>query len=157
MSERDSLLLERVLLELAGSRPAATVVISGRPRVLPSVYNVTALACASVGAATASVAAVLAARAGAAIRTAYVDREHASVAFRSERYLEPLGWTLPPVWDPIAGDYKTADGWIRLHTNYAYHRAAVVRVLGTGASRETVASAALSWTGNDLEDVVVAE
>jgi hypothetical protein len=30
--------------------------------------------------------------------------------------VKPIGWSLPPVWDAIAGDYASADGWIRLHT-----------------------------------------
>ena len=42
----------------------------------------------------------------------------------------PVGWELPPVWDPIAGDYPCDDGWIRLHTNAPHHRAAALQVLG---------------------------
>jgi hypothetical protein len=84
-----------------------------------------------------------------------VDRTHAVVAFRSERYLAARGWTLPPVWDPIAGDYATRDGWIRLHTNYAYHRAAALRVLGASESRDDVARAVRAWDGEHLEAAVV--
>ena len=40
-----------------------------------------------------------------------------------------MGWSLPDIWDPIAGNYQAHDGWIRLHTNYAYHRAAVEGLL----------------------------
>ena len=43
---------------------------------------------------------------------------------------------LPALWEPIAGDYATADGWIRLHTNAPHHRAAAVSVLCV-ASRST--------------------
>jgi hypothetical protein len=94
---------------------------------------------------------------GAALPPVYVDRVHASVAFRSERYIEAIGWNLPAVWDPIAGDYRASDGWIRMHTNYAYHRDAVLRVLGTEASREAVGRAVGGWRAEDLEAAVVAE
>jgi hypothetical protein len=56
---------------------------------------------------------------------------------------------LPELWDPIAGNYRAEDGWIRLHTNYPYHRAAVERVLGAD-DRAAVAAAALRWLGRSL-------
>ena len=51
-----------------------------------------------------------------------IDRDLASSWFAAS--LRPDGWDLPPVWDPIAGDHATADGWIRLHTNAPRHRRA---------------------------------
>jgi crotonobetainyl-CoA:carnitine CoA-transferase CaiB-like acyl-CoA transferase len=72
--------------------------------------------------------------------------------------LTPVGWSIPSPWDPIAGDYATADGgWIRLHTNAPHHRAAALRVLGAAGEREQVAAAVARWTGTELEDAVVAE
>jgi hypothetical protein len=156
MSDADVRLYEHIWSSLPGAGPAPPVEFSGPLRLLPSVYDVSALAAATVAAATASVAALWATR-GGPIRTAHVDRAHASVAFRSERYVESLGWNLPPVWDPVAGDYPTADGWIRLHTNYAYHRDAVLRVLGAQPSRDSVGAAARAWKADDLETAVVAE
>jgi hypothetical protein len=70
-----------------------------------------------------------------------VEREHAASAFACERYLGALGWELPAVWDPLAGDYASRDGFIRLHTNYTYHRDAVLSVLGTSNEREEVQKA----------------
>jgi hypothetical protein len=156
MSDADVRLYEHIWSSLPGAGPAPPVEFSGPLRLLPSVYDVSALAAATVAAATASVAALWATR-GGPIRTAHVDRAHASVAFRSERYVEPLGWLLPAVWDPIAGDYRAADGWIRLHTNYAYHRDAVLRVLGVDAARDAVAGAVARWNADELEVAVVAE
>ena len=85
-----------------------------------------------------------------------IDRRHVAAAFRSERHLVPVGWGLPPAWDLIAGDYRTRDGWIRLHTNYAWHREPVLRVLGVAAERAAVSAAVSTWDGESLEAAVVA-
>jgi CoA-transferase family III len=58
-------------------------------------------------------------------------------------------------WDPIAGDYETVDGWIRLHTNYSYHRDAVARVLGAADERESVAAIVKTMDGDALETAIV--
>ncbi len=157
MTEADVRLLDQIWWSLAGEHCPVPVSFSGPLRVLPSVYDVSALASATVGAATASVAALWAARTGGAPRAVHVDRVHAAVAFRSERYVAPIGWTTPSGWDPVAEDYHVGDGWVRLHTNYRYHRDAVMRVLGTAESREAVANAARSWGADALEAAVVAE
>lgn len=64
---------------------------------------------------------------------------------------------MPSLWDAVAGDYKAADGWIRLHTNLPRHRSAALKVLGTRPEREAVAKAVRSWAISDLETAVVAE
>jgi hypothetical protein len=56
-----------------------------------------------------------------------------------------VGWSVPPLWDPIAGDYATRDGWIRLHTNAPHHRAAAETVLGACADRSAMASKVAQW------------
>ncbi|NWP56896.1 CoA transferase, partial [Escherichia coli] len=59
-----------------------------------------------------------------------VDMRHAVVECRSERYMRVDGKPPPPAWDAIAGIYKTGDGrFVRLHTNFPQHRAAVCKVL----------------------------
>jgi crotonobetainyl-CoA:carnitine CoA-transferase CaiB-like acyl-CoA transferase len=125
---------------------------------LPSVYDVTGLATASVAAAVLAAAEFGAARSGSAVPPVRVHRSDASAAFRSEALLEPLGWELPAVWDPLAGDYRTADGWIRLHTNYRHHRAAALVALGLRADpdRDDVAAAVARREGDELETAVVA-
>jgi hypothetical protein len=69
--------------------------------------------------------------------------------------VRPAGWEPPPVWDPIAGDYRAADGWIRLHTNAPRHRAAALRVLDAPADRDAVAARVAAWAADDLESAVV--
>jgi crotonobetainyl-CoA:carnitine CoA-transferase CaiB-like acyl-CoA transferase len=120
--------------------------------VLPSAFPVTELAAATVGAAALAVA-DLAGLVGAA-PTVAVDRRLASLWFG--RSIRPLGWELPPAWDAIAGDYRAADGWIRLHTNAPQHRAAAVHVLGCKDERGAVAGAVAAWPADALEQAVVA-
>src|SRR3712207_6575719 len=115
--------------------------VSGPRGVLPSGYDVTELAVTAVGVATLAVAELSAERRGAAMAGASVDRREASAAFRSEALLTPSGWTLPPVWDPGAGGHAAADGWTRLHTNYAHHRSAALQALGLSADADRAAVA----------------
>jgi len=82
-----------------------------------------------------------------------VDRGLAAAWFASA--LAPVGWELPSPWDSVAGDYATADGWIRLHTNAPRHKAVALRVLGVAPDREAVAAAVAAWSGDELEHAVV--
>ena len=120
-------------------RPAGlgNLTVSGPRQVLPSVFDVTGLAVASVAAATLAAAEFHAARNGTPPGQVTVDSRAASAAFACEALFTPVGWALPGIWDPVAGNYQAQDGWIRLHTNYAYHRAAVEKVLGAD-DRESV-------------------
>ena len=72
-----------------------------------------------------------------------------------ERSAYPLDWKLPARWDEYAGDYRTLDGWIRLHTNAARHRTAALKVLGNPDSRNSAAVRINQWLGQELEDAVV--
>jgi CoA transferase family III len=86
--------------------------------------------------------------------TVHADSRLCSLWF--EKTLHPVNWRVPPTWDAIAGDYKTADGWIRLHTNAPHHRAAALRVLGVPAEKPAVSAAVLAWLAEHLEKQVVA-
>ena len=119
---------------------------------LPSVYPVTDFATAAVGVAAAAVVELLGARFGDLPR-ASVSRRSASLWYGWS--IRPQGWTMPSGWDPLAGDYATADGWIRLHTNAPHHRDAALGVLGVAADRELVAAAVAAWNSETLESAVV--
>ena len=131
----------------------------GPEQVLPSVFDVTALAAASVAAACAAASALFAARTGGPARDVVVDRHRVSAAFLSEAYFLPDGWERPPTWDPVAGDYPCADGWIRLHTNYASHRTAALAALGitdrADLDRAALAPTVAERAGDELEAAVV--
>jgi len=119
---------------------------------LPSVYAVSELAAASVGAAGAALSNLLPLRPHVT-----VDRRLASLWFQLS--IRPQGWELPPVWDPVAGDYRAADGWIRLHTNAPHHRRAAERVLGFAAGsgeRAAFQRAIAGLRKADLEAALVA-
>lgn len=120
----------------------------------PSRYAVSELANASLGAvglALADLIAVLNLAPYAPEVT--VDQRLASLWYGSS--FRPEGWEMPALWDPIAGDYPCADGWIRLHTNLPHHRKAALSVLGCAEDREAVATAVLRWDGDALETAVV--
>lgn len=83
-----------------------------------------------------------------------VDRRLASLWFGFS--IAPQDWQLPSVWDAIAGDYQTRDGWIRLHTNAPHHREAALSVLRTEADRDAVAEVVAGWRADELETAIVA-
>ncbi|SDG25498.1 CoA transferase [Alloyangia pacifica] len=131
----------------AGSSPGVHAAEQGCAE-LPSCFRVSELAAAATTAAAREMAALLGAN------RVDVDRRLASMWF--DMTLRPKGWELPSAWDPIAGDYAAADGWIRLHTNAPHHRDAALSVLGSPPDRSTVSEAVASWGKDDLETAVVA-
>lgn len=70
---------------------------------------------------------------------------------------KPEDWEMPGLWDAIAGDYKAADGWIRLHTNLPHHRAAALNVLQINPDRDAVSQALRDWSVFELETAIVAQ
>jgi len=121
---------------------------------LPSTFAVTDLAAASLGAAGQAVAQLIQQQTGR-LPGVSVDRRLASFWFSSS--IRPVGWDVPPLWDPVAGDYASADGWIRLHTNAPHHRAAAERVLGKAADRSEMAANVAKWKAAELEQAIVDE
>ncbi|HEY1899126.1 MAG TPA: CoA transferase [Steroidobacteraceae bacterium] len=119
---------------------------------LPSVFAVEDLAAAAIAAAGLALNELLI-TCGRPSRPVTVDRRLASLWYGWS--IEPVGWALPAPWDPIAGDYETVDGWIRLHTNAPHHRAAALAVLRVAPEREAVAHTVAGWNATALEDAVV--
>ena len=155
--------LVRELWRLLGGDPGGpdALTLTGPPGGLPSVFDVDGLAAATTGLATLAVAELAGLRNGTPPPEVAVQRRHASEAFAGEQLLRPEGWQLPPVWDPIAGVHATSGGYIRLHTNYPWHRAAALRVLGLpddpGLAAERVAAAVRPLAAAELESRLVAE
>lgn len=58
-------------------------------------------------------------------------------------------------WDAFAGDYATADGWIRLHTNAPHHRQAMESVLGKHSDRAALAKMVAGWQKQTLEQAII--
>ncbi|MEY4561244.1 MAG: Formyl-coenzyme transferase [Pseudomonadota bacterium] len=124
---------------------------------LPSVFETSSFAAASVAAAGLALASLTQAqgRSLPGLQRVHVDRRLTAFWFGTS--VRPAGWTLPPAWDALAGDYACADGWIRLHTNAPHHRAAALSALKVEGSREAVTRAVATWRGDDLEAAVVAQ
>lgn len=150
----DAAFLATIWATLGGEETALAHASFSAEGALPSVFLVTGLAAASVAAAGLAASQLIAARHGDA-PAVRVDRRLASFWFSTS--IRPQGWKPAPQWDAIAGDYATADGWIRLHTNAPHHRAAALRVLDAPIDKERVASAVSQWKADALEAAVLAE
>ena len=138
--------------DLALAPPTEDAVRFSAAGALPSAFAVTEIAAVSIAAAGIAIANLLEQQTGEH-RSVQVDRRLSAFWFASS--LRPRGWQVPPLWDPIAGDYQTRDGWIRLHTNAPHHRAVAERVLGPASDRETMARQVLGWSAGELEEAIV--
>ena len=77
--------------------------------------------------------------------------------FLSERLYRVNGQSPPDPWDPIAGLYPTADGFVRLHTNFPHHRDGVLALLGCANDRASVEAALAGWSAVRFEDAAAAK
>jgi crotonobetainyl-CoA:carnitine CoA-transferase CaiB-like acyl-CoA transferase len=146
------------LWKLAGGDPAAldSVTLAGEEPILPSSFRVAAAAQASIAASGLAAAEIWKLRGGEQQGVA-VDMLHAIVECRSERYLRVDGKPPPPSWDPTAGIYTTRDArYVRLHTNFAHHRAAVCKVLQCEPERAKIQASLSEWDGEAFETAAYA-
>jgi crotonobetainyl-CoA:carnitine CoA-transferase CaiB-like acyl-CoA transferase len=146
------------LWQRAGGEPVelAAAKLSGEEPLLPSSFRVAAAAQVSIAASGLAAADIWRARSGEGQEVA-VDMRHAVVECRSERYLRVDGKPPPPAWDPTAGVYRTGDGrYVRLHTNFPHHRAAVCKVLGCAPERDAIQAALNRWEGEAFETAAYA-
>lgn len=118
---------------------------------LPSCFPVTQLAAASIGAAAAAISELI----GLVTTKPSVVVSHRLASLWFGWSIKPIGWAMPGPWDAIAGDYKTQDGWIKIHTNAHHHRTATLSVLGCEPDRQTIANIIATWTAGELEEVIV--
>lgn len=138
------------------AQPAPPVAITGEESVLPGPFRVAEAAATSIAAATLAAAELVRLK-GVDPGPVSVDRRHAAAAFRSERYVRVDGEPPAELWQPLSGDYRGADGWVRLHCNYPHHAEAVCRALGTPPDREAVTEAVAHRNAGDVQEAVIAE
>lgn len=127
--------------------------LTGADPVLPSSFAVGCAAQATIAAAALAACELGHAR-GARRQRVTVDMPHAA--------LECTGWfsldgRTPDIWDPFSGLYRCADGWVRIHANFAHHRDGALRVLGLNplsAARADAQQALLSWRALDFETAI---
>ena len=144
------------LIALAGlPQPAAGQVrIEGNDPVLPTRYRIGAAGAAAL-AATGLAADDLWTLRGGRRQQVSVEVRAAVASLRSARYMRVDGKPLPAIWDAFSGLYAVRDGrWVSIHCNFANHREAALKVLGSPADREAAKKAALAWDGLALEDAV---
>jgi crotonobetainyl-CoA:carnitine CoA-transferase CaiB-like acyl-CoA transferase len=129
----------------------ARVILTGAEPALPSSFRVGAAAQTSIAAAGLAAAELWRQRTGRN-QTVSVDLRHAAVEFRSERHARIAGQPPAPLWDKIAGVYRTGDGrWVRLHTNFPHHRDGILNLLQCAYEREAVQAALLKWDAERFE------
>ena len=119
--------------------------VGGAPGNLPSRLPAEDVAIACAGTALLAAVALHAQRGGdrgsrgsPAVR---LDRRHVAAAFRSEAFLRVDGVPAGPGFAPLSRFWRAADGWVRTHGNYPWHRAALLRALGCAGDPEPVATA----------------
>ena len=128
----------------------ARAILTGTDPVLPSSFAVGTAAQSSVAAA-ALAACELGHVRGQARQNVSVDMQHAA--------LECSGWfsldgRVPDPWDKFSGLYRCADGWVRIHANFAHHRDGALRLLGLSsktAQRADAERVMLTWKVLDFE------
>ncbi|MFN0027860.1 MAG: CoA transferase [Acidimicrobiales bacterium] len=151
------------LLAAVGLEPTA-LEVQAPAQVLPSVFRVDVAAGAAVAALSAAVAQLARHRTDGAPGPApapgavTVNGRAAQIAFRSERYLRVDGQPPADPWAALSGDYRTADGWIRVHANFAHHATAAATALGVAApvQRPALEAALRSVPSVEAESAIVA-
>ena len=124
--------------------------LTGREPVLPSSFAVSTAAQVSIAAA-ALAACELGHLRGAARQQVQVDLVHAALECSSWFSINGVS---PDPWDKFSGLYAGADGWVRVHANFAHHRDGALRLLGLDpatATRAAAEQALLGWRAIDFE------
>ncbi len=129
--------------------------LTGADPVLPSSFAVGTAAQAPIAAAALAACELGHAR-GQSRQDVRVDMLHAA--------LECAGWfsvdgRVAEIWDKFSGLYRCADGWVRVHANFAHHRDGALRLLGLApetAQRADAERALEAWRALDFEQAAAA-
>src|SRR5664280_1382505 len=122
--------------------------------LLPSTFAVLPAMVAAVSASTVAASVLDAARRSGKPEPVLIDAGHVAAAARSERYARVEGSPEVNSFAPLSRFWRTADGWLRLHANYAWHKERALRVLGCQDRPEAVEEAIASWSAADLEEAL---
>jgi crotonobetainyl-CoA:carnitine CoA-transferase CaiB-like acyl-CoA transferase len=143
----------RVWTTLTGDTLAEDAVeVTGPESVLPGTFRVADAATTSIAAATLAAGELLRLR-GIEPGQVSVDTRHAAASFHSESHIRVDGEPVP-FSAPLSGDYRAADGWVRLHCNYPRHVAAVCWGLGVPATREAFEKVVAAKSRFEVESAV---
>jgi hypothetical protein len=122
--------------------------------LLPSTFAVLPAMVAAVSASTLAASVLDASRQSGSPAPVLIDAKHVAAAARSERYTRVEGSLGADSFAPLSRFWRTADGWLRLHANYAWHKERALRVLGCQDRPEAVEEAVASWSGAGLEEAL---
>jgi CoA-transferase family III len=122
--------------------------------LLPSTFAVLPAMVAAVSASTLAASVLDATRRSGPVAPVLIDAKHVAAAARSERYTRVEGSPEADSFAPLSRFFRTADGWLRLHANYAWHRERALRVLACQDRPEAVQEAVASWSGAELEEAL---
>ena len=111
------------------------------PNTLPSRLATTRLAVDAVTAVASSADALALAREASDAAGWVVDARRVAASFRSDQLLRRDGQKFPS-FAPLSGFFRTRDGWVRTHANYAHHRERLIGALGLDESADRAAVAA---------------
>lgn len=152
-------LLTRQAWQALGGKPDLLDVVQvvGDPAgLLPSTLAVLPAMTAAVTVSTLAAASLDRSRGSTAWAPVVIDLEHVAVTARSERHARAPGAEEVDLFAPLSRFFRTADGWVRLHANYPWHRQRALEVLGCAERPEAVAHAVRAWPGEALEDALAA-
>jgi crotonobetainyl-CoA:carnitine CoA-transferase CaiB-like acyl-CoA transferase len=99
-------------------------------------------------------ASVLHQQRGGSFGALHLDRGHVAAAVRSERYFRRAGRSAGAGFASLSRFWRTADGWVRTHANYPWHRAALLSTLGTPEDVSAVAAAMAERRAEEVEEAV---
>lgn len=131
-------------------------VVTGVPVGLPSRLPVGEAAVACVATALTAAAGLRHQRGGPRPPRVEVDAAHVAAAFRSEAHLRVNGSGFGSGFAELSRFWRAADGWVRTHANYPWHRDALLRALGTTADAGAVGAAIGERRAEEVETDVVA-
>ncbi len=157
MSDTDARIAEAWAAVNSGADQPPTIQVVGATGSLPSALATEDVAVACVSVALMSAAALQADRIGGPVDCT-VDRGHVAEAMRSERRFTVDGRLAGLGFAPLSTFWQAADGWVRTHANFAWHRAALMASLGVRdrdddeTTREEVATAIANVCAQDVED-----
>lgn len=131
MALLDGVLADLGLMGIAGPRLAG----DSQPAVLASPLAVAECAIVSVAACLTAAADLAFARTGRRPDIA-LDTQHVAAAMRSEVWLRDADGRGIDGFAPLSRLWRAADGWVRTHANYPWHRAALLASLGVPDGRD---------------------
>jgi len=135
---------------------APALEVTGPTGLLPSRLPVEDVAVACIATALRAASALQAERHGAPAEKVTLEREHVAAAVRSERYFRRGEVPAALGFAPLSRFWRTADGWVRTHANYPWHRAALLETLAVDDNADAVAEAIAARPSQEVEDRVFA-